>query len=286
MYTVQHYPDLIYRFSDAYKQEMKARQVVYKFTDKLIENKQRELATRASCDVVDDQDDVTLKKPNVFIEQLLSQRNNFNDIEIKDNMYSMIVAGNDTSQLITAYALLFLAMHPDFQDRVFEELKEVFISSNMPFDYEALKSLPYLDMVLKETLRLCPVVPVIARQSVCAVDIGGTKYPKGSIFVINLFGMHRRQEIWGVNAGQFNPENFASENLVGRHPHAYMPYAAGTRSCIGEKYSQLAIKTLLVDILLNYKIKTKLKYEELRFKSVITLKLLCSHFVQIEKRVP
>lgn len=66
--------------------------------------------------------------------------------------------GSETTALQSAHAMLLLAMHPKIQDRVVEELREVFYNDEVPVDYESITKLTYLERVIKESLRLCPVV--------------------------------------------------------------------------------------------------------------------------------
>jgi cytochrome P450 family 4 len=67
---------------------------------------------------------------------------------------------------------MLLATHPEIQDRVYEELKEVFYTDEMDFSLENISKLTYLERVIKESLRLCPVVPVIGRETQAPVQIG------------------------------------------------------------------------------------------------------------------
>lgn len=146
----------------------------------------------------------------------------------------IIMQGNETTALCVSYALLFLAIHPEIQERAVEELREVFFSENVEIDYEQLKKLNYLEMIIKETLRLCPSVPVIARHTLSEIDIGdGIVAPKGVDIVVNLFALHRRIENWGKDSKMFNPDRFLPEAVAKRHPYSYMPFSIGVRNCIG-----------------------------------------------------
>lgn len=83
-------------------------------------------------------------------------------------------------------------------------------------------------MVLKETLRVFTPVPISARETIEKVDLGlKTPLSKGTkIFLFN-YVLHRRKDIWGENADNFNPENFSPENTSTRDPYAYVPFGAG-----------------------------------------------------------
>jgi hypothetical protein len=70
--------------------------------------------------------------------------------------------------------------------------------------------------------------------------IDGIHLPKGTNLVINVYGLHRKTEIWGENAHLYIPERFDNENSRERHPYAFLPFASGTRLCIG-KYNLLLV---------------------------------------------
>lgn len=62
---------------------------------------------------------------------------------------------------------------------------------------------------------------------------GNHTIPAGSEIVLDIWEMHRKQKFWKFNANEFNPENFATENLIPKHSHAFLPFGAGMHTCIG-----------------------------------------------------
>lgn len=60
------------------------------------------------------------------------------------------------------------------------------------------------------------------------------RLPQGTNLIVNVFGLHRRHDVWGENAEKFDPENFSSHRVNERHHFAYVPFASGLRLCIGE----------------------------------------------------
>lgn len=122
------------------------------------------------------------------------------------------------------------------QEKAVTELKEAFPSSDTEINYERIQSLSYLDMVIKEVLRLCPSVPVIARTTLADIELDGIVVPKGVDIILNLFALHRRYENWGADAKMFNPERFLPQHVAARHPYCYMPFSMGVRNCIGKHY--------------------------------------------------
>lgn len=166
-----------------------------------------------------------------------------------------------------------LAMHPAVQERLFEEIINLFPDKHFYVECENITNLPYLDMVVNETLRLMPSIPMIGRQVVQDTTLSsGLVIPKGIEILISIFDLHRRTDIWGANADKFNPENFMRENLQEKHSYAYIPFSKGVRDCIGWKYALMAIKILLAGFIRNFSFETNVKLEDLKFTNNVTLK--------------
>lgn len=181
-------------------------------------------------------------------------------------------------------ALLMMAMHQDVQMKVLQEIEDVIGSSNEEVEYEMLNSLTYLEMVIKESMRLFPVLPVIGRHCKKDVQIEKCVIPAGATIMINIFNTQRSTKNWGEDAHLFDPERFSTENISKIHPYAFIPFSGGPRICIGLKYAMNVMKIILVHFLRNYKITTSLKYEELQMKIAVSLKISQKYMIQIEKR--
>jgi cytochrome P450 len=127
-----------------------------------------------------------------------------------------------------------MAMYPVIQEKAFQEI-HAFLSSGEPIKDGSFKNLPYLDMVVKETLRLMSSIPLIGRETMTDFDLGPCIIKPGMIVVINIFSLHRSKEIWGEDAEEFRPERFALELFEKVDPYAFIPFSGGARNCVGEK---------------------------------------------------
>lgn len=184
----------------------------------------------------------------------------------------------------TSFCLLFLAQHQNIQDKVVEEIELVF-ASDKKLTLHSLQSLELLDRVIKETLRLAPVGPVVFRENMEDFEIeDGLVIPKGTVLLLNVLGVHRKKSIWGVDADQFNPDRFLYESVSKRHPYSYLPFLHGKRNCIGHRYAMFSIKVILLKLLQNYKFSTSLKFNEIRLESAVVLKTINDILLSIEKR--
>ena len=127
-----------------------------------------------------------------------------------------------------ATTLLQLAINQHFQQKAYEEIVDVFGDSTENIDYDKLNACRYLEMVLKEVLRLFTSVPIFQRETIDKLDIGiGKPLEKGAKIIIFNYILHRRQDLWGENSEAFDPENFSPERTAERDPYCYLPFGAG-----------------------------------------------------------
>lgn len=285
------YIEPVYRVTRNYYREKKYRKRCYNYLDQVLKER-RELigpqnnnssdakSTRHQKD--EEMGGETSVERKNFIDQLILGQ--FTDEEIHDHIYTFVAAGYETTALLTAFTVLLLAMHPEVQEKVFQEISQVFPTSDAEISEDSLARLKYLEQVIKESMRLLPPVPLIGRETIEDLELGDLVVPKGVTLLVNFFNLHRRKEFWGNDAEAFNPDRFLPENEAQRHSHCFIPFSKGARDCIGKNYAMLAIRTVLVKILRRYKVSTDLKYDELRFKADITLKICAKLDVKIEKR--
>ena len=118
-----------------------------------------------------------------------------------------------------------------------------------------------MTMVLYETLRLYGPVNIINRQATADVDLCGIKVPKGTHLAIPFPMLHRDEEVWGSDAGEFDPLRF--RDGVGRaaaHPNALLAFSLGQRSCIGKDFAMLEAKVTLALILRRFAFEVAPEY--------------------------
>lgn len=129
-------------------------------------------------------------------------------------------------------ALFMLAMHPECQEKVYDELLSVYPSKvDLCPTIDDLEKLPYLNMCLKEAIRVFPTVPIVARRTTGDIQLREYTIPAGASIGIDIFCLHRSKKYWGEKADQFIPERFESEEKL-LHPYAYMAFSQGPRNCI------------------------------------------------------
>ncbi|GLH16741.1 Cytochrome P450 4c3, partial [Gryllus bimaculatus] len=120
---------------------------------------------------------------------------------------------------------------------------------------EDLTKMKYLEYVIKETLRLFPSVPLFVRELDEDVKIEGVNFVAGTAVLLAPIIMHKHPQYF-PNPEKFDPERFTPENVRGRHPYAYVPFSAGPRNCIGQKFAMMEMKAAVSKILRNYKLSS------------------------------
>ncbi|XP_055678131.1 probable cytochrome P450 313a4 [Lutzomyia longipalpis] len=145
--------------------------------------------------------------------------------------------GYETSTVTSLFCILAMAMFPEHQERIFEEIKTTLPNLQDYVEYEDLNKCEFLDRFIKETLRLFPSLPLIVRSVEKATQIGQYTVPAGTQLIIPLIFLHREKSFWGPTAEEFDPDRFLPENIEKVNPHAYLPFAGGPKICIGIKYA-------------------------------------------------
>lgn len=205
------------------------------------------------------------------------------DVVLKVLFFSQ---GNETSATQLSHTCLLLAMHPEVQAKAYHEVQEVLTSKpdHTPIDLHDLKQLVYVEAVLKETMRLMPVAPIIARENLQDIQLDGHTIPKGTPLLMNFYTLHRREDIWGAHSDRFNPEHFLQEDAKSRHPYAHLPFSGGPRGCIGYRYAMMSLKMLLAMILKHFELATDIRYEDIKYHYQISLNLAFPHAIRLKRR--
>ncbi|KAF9043342.1 cytochrome P450 [Panaeolus papilionaceus] len=186
--------------------------------------------------------------------------------EIYGQIATFTFAGMDTTSNAIARILWLLAQHTDIQDKLRRELKQAIDNFGREIPYDNLVALPYLDAICRETMRLyAPAWQLLRKptkdiflplsspiKTVGSTEINEILVPKGTTVMCGLLASNRNTEIWGLDALEWKPERWieglpkavADAHLPGVYSHL-MTFSGGSRACIGFKFSQLEMKTVL-----------------------------------------
>ena len=176
------------------------------------------------------------------------------DDDIRDQLLTMLIAGHDTSTAQLSWVLYLLGSHPDVMRKLTAEIDSALDAAGPAPSAEKLRSLKYLDAVLKETLRLYPPIHVGNRRAAADVDLGGCPIPEDSRVMVSIYLTHRDPEHW-PDPDRFNPERFMDAAPGQRPALAYIPFGGGPRSCIGAAFSQVEARVVLARILQRFRLE-------------------------------
>lgn len=148
-----------------------------------------------------------------------------------------------------SWCLWLLAQNQQIQKDLRDEIRTLFHEDDKTPSYEDINSLPLLNNVVRETLRLIPPVPNTSRVTRVPVVLGSYVLPKGTVVFLSPIATHHNKQIWGDDAEEFKPSRWDGDRLG--NAYEYMPFLAGGRQCIGYKFALVEFKILLAILLRN-----------------------------------
>ncbi len=159
------------------------------------------------------------------------------DVEIRDELLTLLVAGHETTANALSWTVERLARHPDKLGRLKNEV--------------AAGETAYLDAVITETLRLRPVISLVARRLTEPVQVGDWQLPAGVTVTPSIYLVHRRPDIYP------NPESFEPERFLTAKPGTYtwIPFGGGVRRCLGGAFAELEMGVVLAEIVRQWDIE-------------------------------
>nr|UZE89865.1 cytochrome P450 CYP4416B2 [Chrysoperla zastrowi sillemi] len=278
-------PKFIYCWSKSYKKHNESMKTIQEFANNVILQKKNYCKSYNNLDICTDRSKNEFKKPLLeFLIDLQATNLDFTEKDLGDEANLVIIAGYETSATALSSVLLNLAVYKDVQNKVYEELFQVLGSDlNRTINFDDLPKLTYMEMVMKESMRLFPIAPFIIRELTDDIQLGDCLIPRGVSCAVSIYALHCDEKIW-ENPLKFDPERFTPENSIGRHPYAYIPFSGGPRNCIGMRYAWMFMKTVLATLLSRYEFHTDLNTSEFKFEFAVTMKLIGGYQIQITPR--
>jgi len=268
------------------REHKRSLEILHNFTNNVIAERANEMKREEPGSA--DKDSSPFKtKHRAFLDLLLNvtddEGNKLSHEDIREEVDTFMFEGHDTTAAAVNWSLYLLGSYPEAQKRVDSELEEVFGKSDRPASLEDLKKLKYLECVIKESLRLFPPVPLFARNLTEDCEVGGYKIVQGSQAIIIPYALHRDPRYF-PNPEEFQPERFFLENLQGRHPYAYVPFSAGPRNCIGQRFAIMEEKAILSCILRHFWVESNQKREELGLAGELILRPANGIWIKLKRR--
>ncbi|XP_069678752.1 cytochrome P450 4c3-like [Periplaneta americana] len=251
-------PDAIFYRTHYGKEQTECLKIVHSFSEKVINERKQERLRQVSG--ATSRSNVTEKRRRLALLDRMLEDNEDGIVltydDIREEVDTFIFAGHDTASTAVAWCLYVLGHHSDVQDKVAHEIQSVMAEDEKEWPtMKQLQKLVYLERCIKETFRLYPVVPLIARDIKHPVQIMDYKLPAGVTILFHTYLLHRDPRFF-PNPNIFDPDRFLPENCESRHPFAYIPFSAGSRNCIGQKFAMMEIKLILATVLCRYIVKS------------------------------
>ncbi|GAB0094308.1 Cytochrome P450 [Sergentomyia squamirostris] len=179
-------------------------------------------------------------------------------------------AGVDTTSVTAFTTLYHLAANPDKQKILRAELKKTFPDKNTPLTKENMANMPYLRACVKESMRLIPVIPGNLRTTGQNIVIKGYQIPKLTDIVMYNYGLHLDDSYFPDHKA-FIPERWlrsATEKPELTNSFTYLPFGFGSRACIGKRFAELEVESLIVRMILNYELEWNHPPPKMEFTSI------------------
>jgi cytochrome P450 len=213
---VKHFPPIERRVFKGFRDSMSALDAL------IIE----ELALRRAVPAAERRDDIL----SMLLEARDEDGNPMTDRELRDELVTLVVAGHETTATALAWTFELVLRHPEVWQRIVNEAHE--------------GGFEYVDAVIKESLRMRPILPIIGRRVKEPVEVAGHTLPLGSGVSPNIFLAHYREASY-PDAEQFRPERF-----IGEQPSnaVWLPFGGGIRRCIGASFALYEMRVVLQEI--------------------------------------
>lgn len=197
------------------------------------------------------------------------------DDNIMNNMITFLIAGHETTSGLLSFASYYLLKNPDTLQKAQQEVDKVVGKGPVRFGH--MSKLPYIEAILRETLRLSPTAPAFSvepSKTVPGPVVLAGKYwiPAGAPIIAILPQAGRDPTVFGADAEEFKPERMYGENFTKLPPNAWKPFGNGVRGCIGRPFAwQEAVLTLAL-ILQNFNLRMDDPSYQLQIKQTLTIK--------------
>ncbi|XP_049537311.1 cytochrome P450 4c3-like [Anopheles darlingi] len=288
---LRQFPALFFLYPFA-REQGRVIKKLHHFTNSVIRNRRAQLEQEQRLGKVEfnvNEEDLYSKRRNTFLDQLLNvtvEGKPLSDADIREEVDTFMFEGHDTTTSGISFTILHLAKHPDIQQRLYEEIDRMLgvDKRTTPLTHTMLQEFKYLDMVVKESLRLAPAVPIIGRKLLEDIEINGAMIPAGTSISIKIYNIHRNPAVF-PDPERFDPERFSEDNEIKRGPYDYIPFSAGSRNCIGQRYALLEMKITIVKLLASYRILPGESIGRIRYTTDLVLRSTEGVPVKLVKRV-
>jgi len=173
--------------------------------------------------------------------------------DVIDHMSFLMMAAHDTLTSSLTSFIGELAAHPQWQQKLREEVSALGLLPDAPISFDHLEAMPLSEMAFKEALRIKPPVPSMPRRAVRDFTFKGFAIPGGTLVGINPLFTHHMPDIW-PEPDTFDPTRFTEDAQRNRHRFAWVPFGGGAHMCLGLHFAHMQVKTFARHFLQNLEV--------------------------------
>ena len=196
---------------------------------------------------------------------------------IREEVDTFVFEGHDTTASAISFCLYLLGRNQNHQTTLQSEID----SAEGDNVYEKICNMRFLDYVFKEALRLYPPVPLVARCLSEDTIIDGHTIYKGTDIGLGIGAIHKHEKFW-KDPEDFNPYRFTE--ALNRNPYSYVPFSAGPRNCIGQRFATLESKICIFYVLKNYNLIAIQERKDIEFTAETVAKSKNGLLIKFVKR--
>uniref|UniRef100_H3DE36 Cytochrome P450 family 27 subfamily A member 3 n=1 Tax=Tetraodon nigroviridis TaxID=99883 RepID=H3DE36_TETNG len=257
------FPKYMWPYLPFWKQFVQAWDYLFKVAEELVHKKMEEIQNKV---------DLQQSVEGAYLTHLLLSEK-MSVTEILGSITELLLAGVDTTSNTISWSLYQLAQNPDVQERLYQEVSAVCPGDQLP-NSDHIAQMPYLKAVIRETLRLYPVVPGNARVTVDnEIMVGDYLFPKQTLFHLCHYCVSHDESVF-LNSHAFQPERWlrGTEEKSKQHPFGSVPFGFGVRACLGRRVAELEMYLLLSRLIRRFEVRPDPAGTEVK---PITRTLLC-----------
>ncbi|MFN8060452.1 MAG: cytochrome P450 [Vicinamibacterales bacterium] len=175
-----------------------------------------------------------------------------------DNVLSFLIAGFDTTAFALTWTLYLVSRSPEWEARMVDEIARVV--GDGPVTSAHVERLTVVQQVLSESLRLFPTAPIIVRDILDDVELGGVPVKAGTVGIIPIYAIHRHRALW-TDPDRFDPSRFAPDAATKPSRYQFLPFGAGPRICMGSAFAMIESTIMLATFVRAARFETDARFD-------------------------
>lgn len=250
--------DFIFSLTEAKKRYDYCLKVLHSFTREIVEKRRETILNDDKAgEVYYLDEDVGIKKKLALLDVLLKATVDgkpLTNAEIAEEVDTFMFEGHDTVTSALSFCLYLLSQNPKAQQTVYEEVTRI-VGSDLSIDptFNHLQEMKYVELCIKEALRMYPPVPMFGRCLDEDLDLDGRILPAGTNVNVMVYNLNMDPKYF-KDPEEFIPERFSEMNEKNENPFVYVPFSAGPRNCIGQKFAILELKSSICNVIRNFEL--------------------------------